>query len=365
MEEKQNTKPKRGALSRWGWLGVLLVSIGSKLKALLPLLKFGKFGGTIISMAVSVAGYTLIAPFEVAIGLVVMIFIHEMGHVWAAKMKGLPVSAPAFIPFLGALIMMKRQPQDASTEAFIAMGGPLLGTVGALIPFFLGIYTGDILFFTIASIGFFINLFNLVPIHPLDGGRIVVAITRWLWVLGLVVGLLLIIYLRSWLLLFIYVLFVIELWSTYRPNRKPKLRRFAIEAKVDPQQFEHAGMWIPGENHRRPLFWVHTCNVESQKESVKIEYPGLGTIVEMEGSFGTIREVYLTKTIHPTSQQPQVHMMIEGTSMVTKEQAVGGIQKDEKYYSVKPLTRWMYGISYVGLASFLVYMMFLTGTYLK
>lgn len=365
MEEKQTSKPKRRALSGWGWLGVFLVSIGTKLKALLPLLKFGKFGGTIISMVISVAGYALIAPLEIAIGLVLLIFIHEMGHIWAAKIKGLPVTAPAFIPFLGALIMMKKQPQDAATEAFIAMGGPLLGTVGALIPFFLGLYTGDPLFFSIASIGFFINLFNLVPIHPLDGGRIVVAITRWLWVVGLVVGLFLIIYLRSWILLFVYVLFVIELWSNFRPKQKPKLRSFSMEAKIDPLQFERVGMWIPGVDHRRPLSWVHTCDVESKKERLRIEYPGLGTLKEMEGAFGIIQEIYLVKTIHPTPQAPQVHMLIEGKYLDDRQQAVGGIQKDEEYYSVKPFMRWMYGIAYVGLAVFLVYMMFLSGTYLK
>ena len=73
-----------------------------------------------------------------------MIFIHEIGHVLAAKQKGLPVSLPVFIPFLGAFIAMKKNPRDAVTEAYIAFGGPLLGTAGALICYLLGTATDNI-----------------------------------------------------------------------------------------------------------------------------------------------------------------------------------------------------------------------------
>lgn len=84
-----------------------------------------------------------------------MIFIHEIGHVLAAKQKGLPVTAPLFIPFLGALITMKRNPRDAVTEAYIAYGGPLLGTIGATAAFALGVYTDSNLLISIAYTGFF------------------------------------------------------------------------------------------------------------------------------------------------------------------------------------------------------------------
>lgn len=212
----QSEKSKKFGLAR-----TFLVSIGTKLKSILPLLKFGKFGGTLITMAISVGGYALLFPYQFAIGLVLMIFIHEMGHVWAAKIKGLPVSAPAFIPFVGALITMKKQPSDAATEAFVALGGPLLGTLGAVVSYGLGVWLDQDLLIAIAYIGLFLNLFNLIPIHPLDGGRIVVAITRWLWVVGLIVGLFLIIYLKSILLLIIYIMFLIDLWGAYR-KKKPK-----------------------------------------------------------------------------------------------------------------------------------------------
>lgn len=141
--ESRNPAQNRRSKTKWlGGLGLLLVSVGSKLKSILSLLKFGKFGATFFSMLVSVGAYALVFPWQTALGLVMMLFIHEMGHVWAARIKGLPVSAPAFIPFLGALIMMKKQPQDAKTEAFVAYGGPLLGTLGALVCFGLAQWTG-------------------------------------------------------------------------------------------------------------------------------------------------------------------------------------------------------------------------------
>lgn len=90
------------------------------------LLLLGKFAGPLISMGITIGAYALISPIWFAIGFVMLILVHELGHVLAAKRKGLPVSAPLFIPFVGALITMKRHPKDAVTEAYIAYGGPLI-----------------------------------------------------------------------------------------------------------------------------------------------------------------------------------------------------------------------------------------------
>ncbi len=223
-----------------GWLG----GAGTLIAGGIPsILKLGKFGGTLISMAVSAWAYSLVLqfPWSFSIGLVVMIFIHEMGHIWAARRKGLPVSAPAFIPFLGALIMMKKQPQDAVTEAYIAFGGPLVGTVGASLTYLVAWWTGYEVLYPVALIGFFINLFNLLPIHPLDGGRIVTAISRWLWVVGLVLGLLLVWVLKSFLLLLIWFLFAFQLWSSYLSRRRHQPRRLETTVEVDPVAFDSRG----------------------------------------------------------------------------------------------------------------------------
>lgn len=364
MDQDKPKKSRSRIISWLGWLGILLVSIGGKLKSILPLLKLGKFGGTVISMAISVGGYALLFPFEFAIGLVIMIFIHEMGHVWAAKRKGLPVSAPAFIPFLGALITMKKQPSDAATEAYIAYGGPLIGTLGALASYGLGVWTGEKIFYVVAMVGFFLNLFNLIPIHPLDGGRIVTAITRWLWVVGLVLGLVVIIYLRSILLAFIYLLFVWELWITYGRKRKgAKPKSFSLQAEVEPAKFAMSGMWIPGEDHRRSLPFTQYCLVEGRDHVLEVGFPGVGTIGKINGVNGVVHEIQLVKTIRPDERNPSIRMILEGKYTPSLDGAIGGIKRDEKYYTVPPKTRWAFGLAYVGLAGFLVYMLYVLGQY--
>ncbi len=164
------------------------------IKALLLLfsaLKFGKIltvGGT---MALSVLAYSLVWGWRYAAGLVALIFVHEMGHYLAAKQKGLNVGAPTFIPFVGAWIELKDRPMNAETEAYIGYAGPLLGTIGALACYFYARYTGERLFLALAYAGFFINLFNLIPLSPLDGGRITAVLSPRIWLLGvpLLIGL--------------------------------------------------------------------------------------------------------------------------------------------------------------------------------
>jgi Zn-dependent protease len=330
----------------------LILGIGSKLKALLPLLKLGKFGGTILSMLVSVGAYAFLFPWQFAVGFVILIFVHEMGHVFAAKRKGLPVSAPTFIPFMGALITLKRHPQDAETEAYVAFGGPILGTVGALLTYWLGVYTGNPLFYGLAWTGFAINLFNLVPIHPLDGGRIVTAITRWLWILGLILGVVLMIYLRSWLLLFILVLFVFELWGQIRPKGR-KVKRYITLSVPEEPFFEHSVM-LPGEEHRRELPFYQYCDIETKEHYLAIEYPGLGILFKKENIEDKIHKVELIRT-RLNEEDGKLHMQLELTMTPAQQ-----IAKELDYYRITTGKRLLYGLAYVGLAAFLGYMMWFT-----
>src|SRR6266550_686073 len=146
------------------------------------LLKF-KF---LFSIFVSAAVYVWIGGWWFGIGLVVLLFVHEMGHVLEAKRQGLPVSAPFFIPFLGAAIQMKRMPQSAWHEALNGIAGPILGTIGAGACWAIGAYYDSRPLIALAFLGFLINLFNLIPFLPLDGGRIAVAIHPAIVALGLV-----------------------------------------------------------------------------------------------------------------------------------------------------------------------------------
>ncbi len=110
-----------------------------------------------------------------------LLFIHELGHMLEAKRQGLDVSWPQFIPFLGAMITMREMPPNAWREAQVALAGPLLGTVGALGTWAIGSSINSRAVVALAFVGFFLNLFNLLPVVPLDGGRAVAALHPALW----------------------------------------------------------------------------------------------------------------------------------------------------------------------------------------
>lgn len=146
--------------------------------------KFGKLLLTGGSMLVSVFAYAWLFGWRYAVGFVLLLFVHEMGHYIAARQRGLNVGAPTFIPFVGAWVELKDMPHDAETEAYVGLGGPLLGTVGALACYFLARDQDSDLLLAIAYSGFFLNLFNLIPLSPFDGGRITAVLSPRIWLLG-------------------------------------------------------------------------------------------------------------------------------------------------------------------------------------
>lgn len=147
-------------------------------------LKFGKLLATGGTMLLSVFAYALFYGWQYAAGFVALMFVHEMGHYVAARQRGLNVGAPTFIPFVGAWIQMKEMPHDAETEAYVGLGGPFVGTLGAFACYFAGRYFDSMLLIAISYSGFFLNLFNLIPVSPLDGGRITAVLTPRIWLLG-------------------------------------------------------------------------------------------------------------------------------------------------------------------------------------
>lgn len=150
-------------------------------------IKFGKILITLGTMFLSVLVYSLRFGFEFALGFVLLLFIHEMGHVAVIKRRGYPVNAPVFIPMLGAVIYMPPC-KSSEEEAQIGLGGPLLGGIASLALFtywlHMPVKSDMILFLSYTST--FINLFNLIPIRPLDGGRVTQAVGGWVKWVGLV-----------------------------------------------------------------------------------------------------------------------------------------------------------------------------------
>lgn len=157
------------------------------IKALILLLKGAKFGKLLVtggSMLLSVITYSFIFGWQYALGFVLLIFIHEMGHYIACQQRGLPVGPITFIPFVGAWIQLKEMPMNVETEAYVAVAGPLAGTVAAYACYWAAETYDSRLLLALAYAGFFLNLFNLIPLKPFDGGRVASILTRHVWLIG-------------------------------------------------------------------------------------------------------------------------------------------------------------------------------------
>lgn len=188
--------------------------------------KLGKLFATGGSMLLSIAVYALAYGWRFAVGFVALLFVHEMGHFIAARQRGLPVGWPTFVPFLGAWIEMKQLPHDAETEAYVGLGGPLAGTLGALVVYYIGRNGQVPWLLALAYAGFFLNLFNLIPLSPLDGGRITQVISPRLWLLGVPVLGAVFLWRPSPLLVLIGVLAGWQLWQSRQRRDDPALAAY-------------------------------------------------------------------------------------------------------------------------------------------
>ena len=193
-------------------------------------LKFGKIFTTAGTMLISVVAYAFIFGWGYAVGFVALIFVHEMGHYFAARHRGLDVGAPTFIPFVGAWVMLKDLPHNAETEAFVGLGGPLIGTVGALVVYFLARSYDSTLLLAISYSGFFLNLFNMIPLSPFDGGRITAVLSPRIWFLGVPVLLGLFVWRPSPMLILIALMAAPQLWKAwqYRSDSEEAQTYYAV-----------------------------------------------------------------------------------------------------------------------------------------
>jgi Zn-dependent protease len=193
------------------------------------IVKYGAFlfkAKFLFSIFVSAAIYVWIGGWWFGIGFIILLFIHEMGHVLEAKRQGLPVSVPYFIPLFGAMIMLKRMPQNAWHEALNGLAGPLLGTAGAVGFWIAGSALHSRPLIALAFIGFLINLFNLLPVIPLDGGRAVAAIHPALWAIGLLGLLGVFLWRPNVIVVLILLLSASELWRRWQTRHHPGVRAY-------------------------------------------------------------------------------------------------------------------------------------------
>ncbi|CAD7949703.1 unnamed protein product [Amoebophrya sp. A120] len=167
-----------------GAAGYAAVKVLPGLKVAIPLLKLSKMG-PLLSLVLSSFAYAYVFGWQYGLGMISLIFVHEMGHALMMRYLKVPVGPMVFLPFMGAAVEMRDQPKNATHEALIGIAGPVLGSLAAVAPFLYGLQTGSQLAFALAHWGFLINLFNLMPVGQMDGGRILGALHPGFLICGL------------------------------------------------------------------------------------------------------------------------------------------------------------------------------------
>jgi len=227
VPEPVRRRPRwKSALPVLGAAGLLIVKFGAKLKVVLLLLPKLKLFTTSASMLVSIGAYSLIWGWKFAAGLVLLLLVHEMGHVLQARREGLDASAPLFIPFLGAVIALKELPKNAAIEARVGLAGPVVGSLGACVPLAIWLATGEEFWQALAFFGFFLNLFNLAPVLPLDGGRAMSALTPWMWIVGYALLVVATFAFPNPIMLLILLFGGLETYRRWKERKHPEQQRF-------------------------------------------------------------------------------------------------------------------------------------------
>jgi Zn-dependent protease len=153
--------------------------------------------------------------------------VHELGHVIALRREGIKASPPMFIPFLGAVISARSLGDNAAAEARVGLAGPLLGTLGSGVCLLIWHLTGHPFWEALAFTGFFLNLFNLLPVVPLDGGRAMAAMAPWMWFAGLIGMVVLAFVFPNPIILIIVVLAAFETYKRWKLRRTGSLEQLA------------------------------------------------------------------------------------------------------------------------------------------
>ena len=205
-----------------GPIAAAVILLATKLKAILLLLPKIKVLSTSATMLVSIAAYALIWGWKFAVGFVLLLLVHEMGHVYQLRREGIEASAPMFIPFLGAVVAAKSLGDDAAAEARVGLAGPVLGSLATLVPLGIWLATGEPYWQALAYVGFFLNLFNLLPVLPLDGGRAMAALSPWVWFAGYALLVVMTFVFPNPILILILLLGGYETWKRFKARNTPE-----------------------------------------------------------------------------------------------------------------------------------------------
>jgi Zn-dependent protease len=230
-DRSQRRGPAQNLRKRIGSALAALAALAAKFWAVikgalifLPKLKLLTTAGTAL---ISVVVYSLFFGWTFAIGFVLLLFVHEMGHVIQLRREGIKASAPMFIPLLGAVVMMKSMPDDALAEARVGLAGPILGTAGSAVCLAIGEATNSNFMRALAYVGFLLNLINLVPLVPFDGGRAMAAMVPAMWFAGLGVMIALLVITGNTFLLIFIVLGGMETWRRWKARQTRSIEQAA------------------------------------------------------------------------------------------------------------------------------------------
>jgi Zn-dependent protease len=230
-EPAHRTSPIHRLRKRIGSILAAIVALGAKfwaaIKGVLLLLPKAKLLTTAGTALVSVVLYSLFWGWTFALGFVVLMFVHEMGHVIQLRREGIKASAPMFIPGFGAVVMMKALPDDALAEARVGLAGPILGTLGAAACLAIAEAANSDMLRALAYVGFLLNLINLVPLVPFDGGRAMAAMAPALWFVGLGAMVALLLLTGNPFLLIFVVLGGMETWRRWQARKTRSIEQAA------------------------------------------------------------------------------------------------------------------------------------------
>lgn len=190
----------------------LIRRLGVCLMGLAAMHGLGEAAAMAATMLLSLLVYALAFGWRFAVGFVLLLLIHEIGHFVAARVVGLRSSIPVFVPFLGAVVSLRQPPTSAKMEANIAIGGPATGTLSALLCLACYLWTDSLLMLVLAYTACVLNLFNLIPCSPLDGGKIAAAISPRMWWLGSLASGFLFLYTYNLFILVIFLFSLVRLW---------------------------------------------------------------------------------------------------------------------------------------------------------
>ncbi|MBM0256069.1 site-2 protease family protein [Micromonospora sp. 4G55] len=188
---------------------------------------------TFLSMLISIGAYTIFWGWKFAVGFVVLMFVHELGHVFVLRLQGIKASAPMFIPFIGAFVNVEGEQRSVSQEAASALAGPIAGLLGAGAVLGVAESMNSDFLRALAYTAFFLNLFNLFPVLPLDGGRVAGALHPLIWLAGMAAAVGLIIWQPSPVFFFILILGGLETWRRWRERKSGRAMEYlSVETSV-------------------------------------------------------------------------------------------------------------------------------------